>query len=40
MLKEGNTITCAGTVRTFGTMMAELPFVGTREGYRCAQVVV
>lgn len=35
ILKEGTTIICAGTVRTFGNMLAELPFVGTREGYRC-----
>ena len=34
LLKEGTTIICAGTVRIFGTMMAEVPFVGTKEGYR------
>jgi hypothetical protein len=38
VLREGTTIICAGTVRTFGTLMAELPFVGTREGYRCAML--
>jgi hypothetical protein len=38
VLKEGTTIICAGTVRIFGTMMAEIPFVGTKEGHRCAAV--
>lgn len=34
ILREGNTIICAATVRIFGTLFAEIPFVGTREDFR------
>lgn len=34
VLRAGRTIICAATVRIFGDIFAEIPFVGTREDYR------
>lgn len=34
VLREGNSIICAATVRAFGTILAEIPFVGTKEDCR------
>lgn len=34
VLREGNSIVCAATVRTFGTILAEIPFIGTKEDCR------